>query len=239
MSEYPIIRGLNRAAMQSSAAQLLEEYSLLDPPINVYQILHMIRVDVNFREFRSDKLEGLYLNDVTGPHIAINSAHHAVKKRFTAGHELKHHIHDEVGLQCSSDKKKKLIERSANVFASELLMPSDMVKSVVKELSQEELFTIHTLCSIFQVSYASMVVRLKELEYIDEDKCVHLQNSSERDIDKQKAKHYQDSYKGTKLKIPAILAVFGLLTGVARCTWCNTLLFNDNWQLCPECSRPI
>jgi Zn-dependent peptidase ImmA (M78 family) len=122
-------------------------------------------------------LEGSDLGDVSGAlypgvrEIVLNADEAEARKRFTLAHELGHWVchcvdrrdrpvfcrHQDVGL--SSDRA---LEREANVFAAELLMPEPELRVVfashsgVKELAAE-----------FGVSPLAMQWRLYSFELVD------------------------------------------------------------------------
>ena len=75
-----------------------------------------------FMEFKD--LEGIYvlpedLDDI--PIIGINFGRPITRQRYTAAHELCHHIKDRGNSICPISGKKNMIEKYADAFASELL----------------------------------------------------------------------------------------------------------------------
>jgi len=79
-------------------------------------------------KFRSTKIKGAYFNDIAGATVLVNKKliTQIEPKTFTMGHELKHHLMDEVqGVSlCSADNEQITLERAADAFAAELLFPS-------------------------------------------------------------------------------------------------------------------
>lgn len=98
-------------------------------PINPFQILTDLGIPFVFRPFKN--YEGVYIpctskDDI--PIIGINLNRPIVRQRFTAAHELCHHLKDiNNGFVCVTNSKKN-IERYAEDFASELLMPMEEFK---------------------------------------------------------------------------------------------------------------
>lgn len=94
-------------------------------PINPFQMLTDLGVPFVFRSFKN--YEGVYIpqedeNDL--PVIGINIKRPITRQRYTAAHELCHHIKDKgIGIMCSFGSKSE-IEDYAEKFAAELLMPN-------------------------------------------------------------------------------------------------------------------
>ncbi len=243
MTHYLAAEIQNNALMRNSALSVLQRYNVREPPVNIFQILTEQKVQVDFWPFSNSKIEGLYLRNITGSGIAINSNHPRPKQRFTAAHELKHHLHDvpDDGARlppCFSNARTH-IERKANAFAAELLMPPAMFQSVLNELIEEELLTITTLSAVFRVSYEATVYRLNSLGYItDGQKSKFLSQNFRRD-DGQTA--YQNKQNGNgrlaKIRLPAVQAALGHIDGGSFCNDCGALLMNNQWNVCPECCK--
>lgn len=95
-------------------------------PIDPFQVLNTLGIPFSFRNF--NKLEGIYLaaaDDNEIPVIGINQNRPITRQRFTAAHELCHHIKDR-GLKrvCPIDgRSKDRIEKFAESFAAAFLMP--------------------------------------------------------------------------------------------------------------------
>lgn len=87
-----------------------------------------------FRPFK--KYEGMYIpaeDEIDFPIVGINSQRPIARQRFTAAHELCHHLKDAAGsIVCTSNPQSK-IERYAENFAAELLMPSAELKQQVEQ----------------------------------------------------------------------------------------------------------
>jgi Zn-dependent peptidase ImmA (M78 family) len=123
---------------QQARARALEvrvKYGLTTPRVMVSDLKKIYRAEgigrVDYWDrFKGTKLKGAYFNNPPGPTVVINKK--IIKlidpKVFTMGHELKHHLMDEVqGISlCSDDNEQSIIERAADVFAAELIYPVDM-----------------------------------------------------------------------------------------------------------------
>lgn len=109
----------------------LKESELLFP-INPFQMLKDLNIPFVFRPFKS--FEGIYIpkqNPEDIPVIGINLNKPITRQRFTAAHELCHHLKDSYcAFTCKTNAQSE-IERYAERFASELLMPTDILKKQV------------------------------------------------------------------------------------------------------------
>ena len=100
-----------------------------DLPINPFKIL--VKFKAYYVILNFDKLEGYYIPpDGNKPAIVgININSDINRQRFSAAHELCHHLKDQdkgsplITLQNSNDHTEKY----ANSFAAELLMPLDIM----------------------------------------------------------------------------------------------------------------
>ena len=93
-------------------------------PVNPFQMLTDLGIPFVFRPFKN--YEGVYIlgsEDDDVPIIGINLNRPIVRQRFTAAHELCHHLKDvDSGFTCTSNPQSE-IELYADAFASELRMP--------------------------------------------------------------------------------------------------------------------
>ena len=113
------------------------------------------------------------------PTILIKENDSLVRKRFSVAHELGHlllHLRsgtDEIitteadlfrigDTPSESWTPERRREYEANVFAAELLMPSELVRSYWEQIPPKER-SIDTMANIFQVSDAAMAIRLQDL----------------------------------------------------------------------------
>ena len=224
------------ASMRASALSVLEAHNIIEPPVNIYQILKDEEIPVDFWGFQS-KIEGLYINDVTGVGIAINANRHPVKKRFTAAHELKHHRHDgfRSGLMCNTDVERLSIEQRANRFAAEILMPPDFMRTVSKELDGEGLLTATILTTIFHVSYEAVVYRLNTLGLITDGQKNKLLKPTARKEDSREAYAHRASGNAARLRTTAAIAAFSSSDGFSHCGNCSNLILDSRWRVCHSC----
>jgi Zn-dependent peptidase ImmA (M78 family) len=137
---------------------------------------------------------------------------------------------------CKSDDKSK-IERRANAFAAELLMPSPMFRSAFNELHAlgEDLVTVTTLAGVFRVSYEATVYRLNTLGYVTDGQKKKLLSPNGRKDDLKKAHQNGSDQRVAKIRTPALLAALGQLDSQIYCLHCSAILLDSRWSVCPNC----
>lgn len=109
-------------------------------------------------------------------------------KRYTVAHEIGHcccHAdrlkNGYIEFRCNQDANTiSDMEKEANIFAGELLIPEKALKKAIKETRK---VVLSQLASLFLVSIADMETRLKHLgiDYIDDRNKDSLKNTSETD----------------------------------------------------------
>jgi Zn-dependent peptidase ImmA (M78 family) len=97
--------------------------------------------------------------------IEVNTDEGLLRQRFTLAHELGHFAlgHEDAPRDMStsfSAGQVSHIERAANQFAAELLMPADAVAKLVRS---GKFKTIEDLAQAFQVSKVAMTYRVNNL----------------------------------------------------------------------------
>jgi Zn-dependent peptidase ImmA (M78 family) len=143
------------------------------PPINVYQALTCF--GLRFHMTGLNGISGAFIpaavDRVAG--VLINSNQPADRQRFSAAHELGHHVlnhaddtDDQIVSPLGRRFKPKEIE--ADSFASDLLIPEALLVSEIKRLPTTEPLErqVYRLADRFLVSYQAMVYRLKNVNAI-------------------------------------------------------------------------
>ena len=120
---------------------------------------------------------GLYSSDkLNNPLIIYSNAHKFSQRNvFTIAHEIGHYLfdHDDLNVDCDSNESS-VIEKIADTFAQELLVPStalrqiydDLGLSLVKDLKPHH---IVALCEHFKVSFFMMLVCLRQTQKLNSD----------------------------------------------------------------------
>jgi len=134
-------------------------------PIDPFRLLSDYGVLYQFREF--DRLEGLYLvpddlDDI--PLVGINVNRPITRQRFTAAHELCHHLKDRETQLCPMNPRdKNSIEKFADNFAAELLMPKSELIDYSRQFMDNNLVSLESallIADYFGVSFEACVYRL-------------------------------------------------------------------------------
>lgn len=134
-------------------------------PIDSFKMLSDLGIPFTFRDLK--KLEGVYLPPENNKDIAvvgINRNRPILRQRFTAAHELCHHIKDKHRQNiCPVDGIKNAIERFAEDFAAALLMPIGELKTQVALFEKNgviDLDDVLFIADYFAVSFQSCVFRI-------------------------------------------------------------------------------
>jgi len=127
-------------SISKHAKELLEDLSLYSVPVNPKEICRKLQITYDEQPFSG--FDGLLLVDGDKQLIGVSSnIAEESRKAFTCAHELGHYYYDLSkggSIRCSRDDlgygKQQLsdIEKRANKFASELLLPNDFFLNDIK-----------------------------------------------------------------------------------------------------------
>jgi Zn-dependent peptidase ImmA (M78 family) len=166
----------NVSGAREAARRVLRDYGVKAAPVPVDRIIKSKGIALEYAPL-DDEMSGMaYIKDGVAI-IGLNALHHPNRQRFSAAHELGHHelhaeileskVHVDKGFQVllRDDVSSRGIddrEIEANAFASELLMPSELIAGAVGErgLDIEDDEGIEVLAKKFRVSAAAMRYRL-------------------------------------------------------------------------------
>ena len=162
----------NELYCQGMSPQILAERVLNDrfgkemPSIPIDPFKMMREYGIVYQLMESENLEGIYLvpedeNDI--PVVGINYKRKITRQRFTAAHELCHHLKDRRSEICLKGGDGSRVERYAEQFAAELLMPREIFLSVANEYAEDGKVSLDDALQIaerFGVSFRSCVLRL-------------------------------------------------------------------------------
>ena len=166
--------------IQRMVEQMLDQYKITAPPINVGKIAESQGIRVI--EGDLGDISGILFRDGSDITIGINQSHTNNRKRFTTAHELGHlmlhsneplHVDRVFAIKLrdkTSSEAVDLDEIEANAFAAELLMPTTMIQKkmqgIVEVLDYEKADPIAKLAREFDVSTQAMTIRLINLGYL-------------------------------------------------------------------------
>ena len=96
---------------------------------DVFELLGHLGLDVVGWPMGENGLDGFYLRQGDLAVVAVNSAEHVGCQRFTACHELDHHLFDSQScIDPNAFASNTVPERRANAFAARFLMPGEGVR---------------------------------------------------------------------------------------------------------------
>lgn len=154
-----------------AARRVLEKYNL-SPPVDLYQLAKEMKIGIHYRSLPAN-CDGwtvsLKSNLAVEYIILVNFRSFAVRQRFTIAHEIGHIVLN----HCDRSnvfmyKHPKItvndnfiLERDADIFASELLIPTPHLLKLIKS---DETQDIKRLSDFFQVSKQAMAIKLEEIK---------------------------------------------------------------------------
>lgn len=163
----------------TAAARDLVEQSNYAVPVDLDAIAARLGVEVRLEDL-DDVVSGLLMLDRRRPLVAVNRAHHPNRRRFTIAHEIGHLVlHGErtkFFLDASpvffrrdnAPRTNQTVEREANRFAAELLMPGRIMCRMVAD-EPIDIFDeadVRRLAERLQVSVQALTIRLTELDLV-------------------------------------------------------------------------
>jgi transcriptional regulator with XRE-family HTH domain len=146
-----------------AANELLERAKISAPPVPVDELVALCGVFLCQIEL-PDALSGMIVELDAGPVIAVNANHAPTRQRFSMAHELGHHLlqhTDRFHLDVQDGSPfgfDYAVERAANDFAADLLMPRRFVTHAFESTQQTG-----QLAEIFDVSEIAMGYRILNL----------------------------------------------------------------------------
>lgn len=177
---------VRRKQIENLAEEVLRKAEIENAPILLNKIARYYNLEIT-RQDGDDSISGMLINTGSGSAIiGINRNHHPNRQRFTLAHEIGHfllHKFDGIhfdgkntGLQINfrdsvSSTGEDVLEKEANLFAAELLMPRKFLEEDMANISLDLLDkddkTIKNLATKYKVSVRAMTFRLSNLGYLD------------------------------------------------------------------------
>ena len=138
----------------------------VNPPLPINPFAIMRNCGVIYQFMNAKKLEGIYIvpedeHDI--PLVGINFNRPITRQRFTAAHELCHHLKDRQSQYCQIGNFRNGMERYAENFAAALLMPAQALQKAAEEYmvdGQVNLQAALLLSVKFGVSFRACALRL-------------------------------------------------------------------------------
>jgi len=159
---------------------MLARLGIQSNPTPVEKIAKALGAQVRFSPF-DEELSGMVYIKEGVPIIGVNSLHHPNRQRFTIAHELGHlelhremitsNIHVDKNFPAlmrdtNSATGTEQIEIQANQFATELLMPRDLIDKAMegKQFDIDDDGPIEELAKKFKVSKQALEYRIRNRE---------------------------------------------------------------------------
>ena len=164
---------------RARAAELIERFGVKTPPVPVERIAKQLGVVVRYSPF-DDELSGMAFLKEGAEIIGVNANHLSNRQRYTLAHELGHiclhRLQLEKGVHVDQGSINSLrrdlvsqdgtdpLEREANAFAAELLMPKKLLAGALDDrmidLDDDRLLA---LAKRFKVSLMALQYRLQRI----------------------------------------------------------------------------
>ncbi len=131
-------------------------------PIRIFSLTRALGLEIYKHEF-PDNISGCIEREDDGSYVIFTNEYHSLnRRRFTVAHELAHYLLHrgliENGVVDDTLFRSNLsgsLEREANNYAAELLMPGHLILETI----EEGIDSIKELADKFQVSEAAMSIR--------------------------------------------------------------------------------
>lgn len=167
-------------SIELQAEKLLAQNEIRRAPIPVENIARAIGLDVRYAP-TTDEVSGALIRDGKSAIIAVNSAQHENRQRFTIAHEIGHfilhkralrHFDEDFRIDFRNSVSSEATQRDeivANRFAAALLMPEsflrrDLLRMGVDQRNVDD--AIQALAVRYKVSRRAMELRLVNLGFI-------------------------------------------------------------------------
>ncbi|MGC1782116.1 MAG: ImmA/IrrE family metallo-endopeptidase [Acidobacteriaceae bacterium] len=165
---------------KSEAIKLLENNGIVRAPVPVDNLAKTLEIDVRYSPGKED-VSGALIRNGKSVVIAVNSAQHENRQRFTIAHEIGHfllhkgtkvHFDEDFRVNYRNALSSEATNRDeieANSFAAELLMPESFLrKDLLKIQPDDDTIgtAIQSLSVRYKVSPRAMELRLVNLGFI-------------------------------------------------------------------------
>ena len=161
---------------REAAHAILREFGVVAPPVPIERIIKSRKIVLHYAPLEEDLSGMAYIQDGVAI-IGVNALHHPNRQRFSAAHELAHHVlhADEIRKAVHVDKGIRVLFRddvsalgtepmevAANAFAAELLIPDELLSAALggAGVDIEDEARVESLAKRFRVSPAAMRYRL-------------------------------------------------------------------------------
>ncbi len=144
-------------------ARKLFQYIPMDtPPVRLTPLLEKFDIKLYYEDFRS--IDGIAIKSPKVSVIVVNKNLPLTRQRFTIAHEFGHLImpHKSDFYVCYPGRNK-LMERDANKFAAEILMPQPIMALLWDKYESNYQNRVDVIAGILKVSKSALRARIREL----------------------------------------------------------------------------
>jgi Zn-dependent peptidase ImmA (M78 family) len=174
---------VRRRKIRFLAKELLAQANAGEAPVPVAEIARGQGLELRFSRSPDSTISGLLFLSDDKPIIGVNVTHHENRQRFTIAHELGHyllhafspqalHVDHSFRVMLRDDLSSEgtdMREIEANLFAAELLMPTEFLNQDLqgkRQVDIEDDDFLRELARRYRVSHQAMVFRLTNLGYL-------------------------------------------------------------------------
>lgn len=145
------------------AKNLLKDYRIKKPPTNVDLLASKLKIEVIYHDLNNIEFS-FSIKDKDKYYVILVISGSYGRDRWTLAHEIGHIILNHYELyrvdtiyeDRLSEEERYILDREADIFAEELLMPSEWV-------ARNKSLGIDNLKDVFEVSKEAISVRLKKI----------------------------------------------------------------------------
>lgn len=166
-------------------------YNGLESYQNLYSEFRKLGIHIFRRKLKKTGFSGLFIrHPEAGLCILINYDDNIYRQNFTLAHEVGHALMDgsDFNVSLNSDDRKAFREYRANSFASNFLMPQDIIKKIPKALLTPDY--IRNQAKKFRVNVEPLLISLKNARVIDQTNFENLKKLSVK-IPKEEQQDYE------------------------------------------------
>lgn len=168
-------------SIRKKAEEFCKENGIDSAPVEIIRICNDLGIKV-FENYLKEDVSGLIIVDDkkweeydSDKFILVNLYESAARRRFTVAHELAHYILHRNGNKLYAHRDMNTndtlptIEREANYFAANILMPEEVLKDFIWDVKVNSVGKVprfimaKKVADAFAVSEAAAEVRLKQL----------------------------------------------------------------------------
>ncbi len=153
------------------AQNLLHETNITQAPVPLDRILKYLEINLMEYDF-PQKVSAVLLKEDGLLVAGVNKNHHPNRRRFSIAHEIGHYkLGHHIDLIMDTEEVSEgrfdtthanvLLEQEANHFASELLMPSDLLKADFAKLKDAKQIALK-----YQVSEHALWIKLLKVKLV-------------------------------------------------------------------------